>query len=168
MECHLEKLCQTRPCAHYAAQFRKYIGYLTLSEHLWVTYFYWGLKEELKDALVYAASQILLTSPGMLCVSTQDPPASNLGPPKPVADSPDIPLSSPSNLPDFTSKVLQKYYKYLSIFSPTEVNRLPPHHPYNMKINLKDSKELSQAILNQSIGTITFAQIIQQRVLMPR
>jgi len=37
--------------------------------------------------------------------------------------------------------VPSKYHKFTNIFSKTKAETLPPHHPYNLKINLKEGAQ---------------------------
>ena len=46
-----------------------------------------------------------------------------------LAETPDL-----SNVPS-------KYHKFADIFSKTKAETLPPHHPYNLKINLEESAQ---------------------------
>jgi len=46
-----------------------------------------------------------------------------------LAETPDL-----SNVPS-------KYHKFADIFSKTKAKTLPPHHPYDLKINLKEGAQ---------------------------
>lgn len=59
--------------------------------------------------------------------------ASELGP-----DLEPSPAEDPSN--DFTSHVPPKYMPWASVFSPVDVDNLPPHRPYDIDIELEDGK----------------------------
>jgi len=39
------------------------------------------------------------------------------------------------------SNVLSEYHEFADIFSKTEAEVLPPHHPYDLKINLKEGSQ---------------------------
>ena len=39
------------------------------------------------------------------------------------------------------SNVSSKYHKFADIFSKTKAETLPPHHPYNLKINLEEGAQ---------------------------
>jgi len=46
-----------------------------------------------------------------------------------LAETPDL-----SNVPS-------EYYKFADVFSQTKAEILPPHHPYNLKINLEEGTQ---------------------------
>lgn len=67
----------------------------------------------------------------------------------------DNPLTAPvsthppdnSSLPDLSERELtaynlipEKHHEYFDVFSPTEVDQLPPHRPYDVAIELKEGK----------------------------
>jgi len=39
------------------------------------------------------------------------------------------------------SNVPSKYYKFANVFSKTKAKTLPPHHPYDLKINLEEGAQ---------------------------
>lgn len=51
------------------------------------------------------------------------------------------PLSSDdSDEQDFLSRIPPKYHPWASVFSPVDVEQLPPHRPYDIEIELEDGK----------------------------
>jgi len=39
------------------------------------------------------------------------------------------------------SNISSEYYEFANIFSKTKAKTLPPHHPYDLKINLKEGAQ---------------------------
>ncbi|KAL1942197.1 hypothetical protein VTO73DRAFT_6261 [Trametes versicolor] len=65
-------------------------------------------------------------------VPVSSAPSASSPPPEPPSPSPD----------DFLQHVPEKFHDYASVFSPVEVERLPPHHDeFDMSIELEDGKK---------------------------
>jgi len=71
------------------------------------------------------ASKLLGSHNFKLCLHSSDTQANSAK----LAETPDL-----SNVPS-------KYYKFAHIFSKTKAETLPPHYPYNLKINLEKSAQ---------------------------
>lgn len=54
------------------------------------------------------------------------------------AGSPD--LSAEERLREIKSSLLEPYWDFASVFDPVDVDTLPPHRPYDIKIELEDGK----------------------------
>jgi len=83
------------------------------------------------NIVIIGAAAFLCTSklPGShnfkLCLHSSDIQANSAK----LAETPDL-----SNIPS-------KYYEFANVFSKTKAKTLPPHHSYNLKINLKESAQ---------------------------
>ena len=76
-----------------------------------------------------------LGSPGyaIAAASLGDPPATSHGPPDPPPEPP------PPD--DFLSHVPEKYHAFASVFSPVDVEKLPPHRPgFDASIEVEEGK----------------------------
>ena len=80
---------------------------------------------------IIGAAAFLCTSklPGShnfeLCLRSSDIQANSAK----LAEAPDL------------SNVSSKYHEFADVFSKTKAETLPPHHPYNLKINLKEGAQ---------------------------
>lgn len=66
-----------------------------------------------------------------------------------VSTSPPLPWSSPSDVPppepppdadNILGSIPEKYHSWASVFSPTDVDELPPHRPYDTTIDIEEGK----------------------------
>ena len=89
--------------------------------------------------LVNAAAFELLQRQGATCFAVH---ARSLDPP-PTPERPDLTSLSPEELETFLANVPEEYHDFADVFSEARAYTLPPHRPYDLKIELEGDKPLT-------------------------